>query len=120
MKLDRYKIHDVDIVVYRLKVGVKDRQRIYDDVVTSMKHGNKSLIIMDYETNEVRHFSRSLICTSSGISYPEPEQNLFSFNSPYGACKSCSGLGEVAEVDIEKIIPDTSKTIKKGGIVPLC
>jgi excinuclease ABC subunit A len=74
---------------------------------------------MDYETNEVRHFSRSLMCPSSGISYPEPEPNLFSFNSPYGACKSCSGLGEVAEVDIEKIIPDTSKTIKKGGIVPL-
>jgi excinuclease ABC subunit A len=119
MKLDRYKIHDVDIVVDRLKVGVKDRQRIYDDVVTAMKHGNKSLIIMDYETNEVRHFSRSLMCPSSGISYPEPEPNLFSFNSPYGACKSCSGLGEVAEVDIEKIIPDTSKTIKKGGIVPL-
>ena len=119
MKLDRYKIHDVDIIVDRLKVGVKDRQRIYDDVVTAMKHGNKSLIIMDYETNEVRHFSRSLICPSSGISYPEPEPNLFSFNSPYGACKSCSGLGEVAEVDIEKIIPDTSKTIKKGGIVPL-
>ena len=119
MKLDRYKIHDVDIIVDRLKVGVKDRQRIYDDVVTAMKHGNKSLIIMDYETNEVRHFSRSLMCPSSGISYPEPEPNLFSFNSPYGACKSCSGLGEVAEVDIEKIIPDTSKTIKKGGIVPL-
>jgi excinuclease ABC subunit A len=119
MKLDRYKIHDVDIVVDRLKVGVKDRQRIYDDVATAMKHGNKSLIIMDYETNEVRHFSRSLMCPSSGISYPEPEPNLFSFNSPYGACKSCSGLGEVAEVDIEKIIPDTSKTIKKGGIVPL-
>lgn len=119
MKLDRYKIHDVDIVVDRLKVGVKDRQRIYDDVVTAMKHGNKSLIIMDYETNKVRHFSRSLMCPSSGISYPEPEPNLFSFNSPYGACKSCSGLGEVAEVDIEKIIPDTSKTIKKGGIVPL-
>ena len=119
IKLDRYKIHDVDIIVDRLKVGVKDRQRIYDDVVTAMKHGNKSLIIMDYETNEVRHFSRSLMCPSSGISYPEPEPNLFSFNSPYGACKSCSGLGEVAEVDIEKIIPDTSKTIKKGGIVPL-
>lgn len=119
MKLDRYKIHDVDIIVDRLKVGAKDRQRIYDDVVTAMKHGNKSLIIMDYETNEVRHFSRSLMCPSSGISYPEPEPNLFSFNSPYGACKSCSGLGEVAEVDIEKIIPDTSKTIKKGGIVPL-
>ncbi|MDC3252796.1 excinuclease ABC subunit UvrA [Crocinitomicaceae bacterium] len=119
MKLDRYKIHDIDIVVDRLKIGTKDRQRIYDAVITAMKHGNRSLIVMDYETNAVRHFSRSLMCPSSGISYPEPEPNLFSFNSPYGACTSCSGLGEVAEVDIDKIIPDASKTIKKGGIVPL-
>lgn len=119
MKLDRYKIHDVDIVIDRLEIGKKDKQRIYDDVVTAMKHGTKSIMIMDYETGDVRHFSRSLMCPTSGISYPEPEPNLFSFNSPYGACKTCSGLGEVTEVDIDKIIPNREKTIKAGGIIPL-
>jgi excinuclease ABC subunit A len=119
MRLDRYKIHDIDIVVDRLQVGAKDRKRIYEAVVTAMKHGGKSLMIMDYDSEEVRHFSRSLMCPSTGISYPEPEPNLFSFNSPYGACKTCSGLGEVSEVDIDKIIPDTSKSIKKGGLAPL-
>ncbi|MDX2360494.1 MAG: excinuclease ABC subunit UvrA [Crocinitomicaceae bacterium] len=119
MRLDRYKIHDIDIVVDRLAVSDKDRQRLYDDVTTAMKHGGKSLMIMDFETEEVRHFSRSLMCPSTGISYPEPEPNLFSFNSPYGACKTCSGLGEVTEVDLNKIIPDPSKSIKKGGIIPL-
>jgi excinuclease ABC subunit A len=119
MKLDRYKIHDVDIVIDRLEIGKKDKQRIYDDVVTAMKHGTKSMMIMDYETGAVRHFSRSLMCPTSGISYPEPEPNLFSFNSPYGACKTCSGLGEVTEVDIDKIIPNREKTIKAGGIIPL-
>ena len=119
MKLDRYKIHDVDIVIDRLEIGKKDKQRIYDDVVTAMKHGTKSMMIMDYETGDVRHFSRLLMCPTSGISYPEPEPNLFSFNSPYGACKTCSGLGEVTEVDIDKIIPNREKTIKAGGIIPL-
>ncbi|MDG1333081.1 MAG: excinuclease ABC subunit UvrA [Crocinitomicaceae bacterium] len=119
MKLDRYKIHDVDIVVDRLAISSKDRKRIYDSVVTAMKHGSKAMMIMDFETEDVRHFSRMLMCPTSGISYPEPEPNLFSFNSPYGACKSCSGLGEVSEVDIDKIIPDASKSIKKGGIAPL-
>jgi excinuclease ABC subunit A len=109
----------VDIVIDRLEIGKKDKQRIYDDVVTAMKHGAKSMMIMDYETGDVRHFSRSLMCPTSGISYPEPEPNLFSFNSPYGACKTCSGLGEVTEVDIDKIIPNREKTIKAGGIIPL-
>lgn len=119
MKLDRYKIHDIDIVIDRLAVDEKSRQRIYDAVITAMKHGGKSLMIMDYDTEKVRHFSRSLMCPTSGISYPEPEPNLFSFNSPYGACKTCSGLGEVSEVDLDKIIPDPSKSIKKGGLAPL-
>ena len=119
MKLDRYKIHDVDIVIDRLAISKTDRKRIYDSVVTSMKHGSKAMMIMDFETEEARHFSRMLMCPTSGISYPEPEPSLFSFNSPYGACKSCSGLGEVSEVDIDKIIPDEALSIKKGGIAPL-
>ncbi len=119
MRLDRYKIHDIDMVIDRLQVNAKDRQRIYDDVVTAMRHGNKSLMIMDYETEEVRHFSRLLMCPTTGISYPEPEPNLFSFNSPYGACRTCSGLGEVTEVDVDKIIPDPKKSIKSGGLAPL-
>ncbi|MEY4522462.1 MAG: hypothetical protein RIT10_1647 [Bacteroidota bacterium] len=119
MKLDRYRIHDIDIVVDRLAIKDDDRKRIYDSVITSMKHGNKSMMVMDFETEEVRHFSRSLMCPTTGISYPEPEPSLFSFNSPYGACQTCSGLGEVSEADRTKIIPNPSLSIKKGGFAPL-
>lgn len=119
LKLDRYKIHDVDIVIDRLVVDEKNKQRLYDDVVMAMKHGNKAMMVMDFETEEVRHYSRLLMCPTTGISYPEPEPNLFSFNSPYGACKECNGLGEVSEADIDKVIPDRSLTIKKGGLAPL-
>lgn len=119
MQLDRYKIHDISIVVDRLHIQNIDRKRVYDSVVTGMKHGEKTISILDFETNELRHFSRLLMCPSSGISYQEAEPNLFSFNSPYGACEHCNGLGEVTEADISKIIPDTSKSIKKGGIIPL-
>jgi excinuclease ABC subunit A len=106
MKLDRYKVHDIDIVIDRLQVSEQDRKRIYDSVVIAMKHGGKEMMVMDFETGSVRHFSRSLMCPSTGIAYPEPEPSLFSFNSPYGACPNCSGLGEVTEADIDKIIPD--------------
>lgn len=119
MKLDRYKIHDIDIVIDRLAIKGDDRKRIYDSVITSMKHGSKAMMVMDFETEQVRHFSRSLMCPTSGISYPEPEPSLFSFNSPYGACQTCSGLGEVSEADITKIIPDPKLSIKKGGLAPI-
>ncbi|HLU87544.1 MAG TPA: hypothetical protein VKZ44_07285, partial [Taishania sp.] len=119
MKLDRYKIHDIDIVIDRLAIDKKDRKRIYDAVVLSMKHGNKEMMVMDYETNEVRHFSRLLMCPTSGISYPEPEPNLFSFNTPYGACPHCNGLGFITEASIDKIIPHPEKSIKQGGLAPL-
>lgn len=119
MKLDRYKIHDIDIVIDRLSIKEDDRKRIYDSVITSMKHGAKSMMVMDFETDEVRHFSRSLMCPTTGISYPEPEPSLFSFNSPYGACQTCSGLGEVSEADRTKIIPNPTLSIKKGGFAPL-
>lgn len=119
MRLDRYKIHDIELVIDRVVVDAKDRKRISDTIQLAMKQGNKAMLVLDYETNEVKHFSRSLVCPTSGISYPEPEPNLFSFNSPYGACPVCGGIGEVSEVDIDKIIPDFNLSIKKGGIVPL-
>lgn len=119
MKLDRYKIHDIEMVVDRLLIDSKDRKRIYESVVTTMKHGSKAMMIMEFDSEKVRHFSRSLMCPSSGISYPDPEPNLFSFNSPYGACPSCSGLGEVTEADLDKIIPNTSLSVKKGALAPL-
>lgn len=119
LKLDRYKIHDIDIVIDRLVIDEKNKQRLYDDVVMAMKHGAKAMMVMDFESEEVRHYSRLLMCPTTGISYPEPEPNLFSFNSPYGACKECNGLGEVSEADVDKVIPDRSITIKKGGIAPL-
>lgn len=119
LRLDRYKVHDIEIVIDRLQVDVNDRKRIYDSVLTAMKQGSKAMMVMDYETEETRHFSRTLMCPTSGISYPEPEPSLFSFNSPYGACPTCSGLGEVSEVDMDKIIPDFKKSIKKGGLAPL-
>jgi excinuclease ABC subunit A len=119
MRLDRYKIHDIELVIDRLLVNEKDKKRIYDAVVLSMKLGDKSMMVMEHDSDTLRHFSRLLMCPATGISYPEPEPNLFSFNSPYGACPNCSGLGEVTEVSIEKIIPDFNKSIKNGGIVPL-
>ena len=119
MRLDRYKIHDIDMVIDRLQISSTDRKRIYDSVVTAMRHGSKSMMVMDHQSGAVRHFSRLLMCPTTGISYPEPEPNLFSFNSPYGACPTCSGLGEVSEADIDKIIPDPSLSVKKGGLAPL-
>ena len=119
MRLDRYKIHDIEMVVDRLQIAESDKKRIYDAVVLAMKHGNKTMMIHDIESNEVRHFSRFLMCPTTGISYPEPEPSLFSFNSPYGACSSCNGLGEIAEIDREKVIPDGNLSIKKGGLAPV-
>ena len=119
MKLDRYKIHDIEVVVDRMLIGQVDEKRIYDSVLVAMKMGESSMMVMDLESDKIKHYSRSLMCPTSGISYPEPEPSLFSFNSPYGACPSCKGLGEVSEIDIDKIIPDPSLSIRKGGFAPL-
>ncbi|ASS47428.1 MAG: excinuclease ABC subunit A [Candidatus Fluviicola riflensis] len=119
MRLDRYKIHDIEIVIDRLHIQSTDRKRLYDSIVTAMKHGNKSMMVGHYDTGGVRHFSRLLMCPTSGVSYPEPEPSLFSFNSPYGACPTCSGLGEISEIDQEKVIPDPKLSIKKGGLAPI-
>lgn len=119
MKLDRYKIHDIEVVVDRMLIGQVDEKRVYDSVLVAMKMGESTMMVMDLESDKVKHYSRSLMCPTSGISYPEPEPSLFSFNSPYGACPNCKGLGEVSEIDIEKIIPNPSLSIRKGGFAPL-
>ncbi|MEJ6736325.1 MAG: excinuclease ABC subunit UvrA [Flavobacteriales bacterium] len=119
MKLDRYKTHNIEIVVDQVKVKIADKKRITDSVNLAMKHGNGSIMVFDVEADEYSLLSKNLMCPTTGISYDEPAPNLFSFNSPYGACKKCNGLGLVSEIDIKKIIPDVKSNIKKGGIVPL-
>ncbi len=119
MKVDRYKVHDIEIVIDRIEVMETQRQRIAESLKLAMKHGKGSIMAVNLESNEIRHYSRFLMCPVSGISYDEPAPNLFSFNSPYGACPKCHGLGNIAQVDLNKIIPDPKKSIKKGGIQPL-
>ncbi len=119
LQLDRYKIHDVEIVIDQVSVKAESKTRLASSVNLAMRHGKDVLMVLDQETDAARHFSRLLMCPTSGISYDEPEPNSFSFNSPYGACQKCNGLGTISEIDISKIIPDRSKSIKKGGIVPI-
>lgn len=119
MHVSRYKTHDIELVVDRIVAQKESRQRIAESMQTAMKHGKGVVMVMEHETGKVRHFSRALMCPSTGISYDEPAPNLFSFNSPYGACPHCNGLGEVAEVDRNKIIPNTSKSIHAGALAPI-
>jgi excinuclease ABC subunit A len=119
MQLDRYKIHDIEIVIDRISVNELSLKRIHDAVELAMKHSKGLVLLLDSETRAVQHYSRLLMCPTSGISYQEPEPSTFSFNSPYGACPNCSGLGVISEIDIRKIIPDESKSIRKGGLSPL-
>ena len=121
MKVDRYKTHDIELVVDRLKISSTETgvKRLKESMVAAMYQGNDSLMLLDMETEESRYFSRSLMCPSSGISYPAPEPNSFSFNSPKGMCDHCKGLGVEHVVNVDKIIPDRSISIAKGGIKPL-
>lgn len=119
MKLDRYKIHDIEIVVDRIHVTSEHKNRVTQAVQTALKYGQDVMSVVDFETNELSNYSRFLMCPTTGISYAEPEPNLFSFNSPYGACPKCSGLGVIAEVDLDKVIPDKKKSIKNGALEPL-
>lgn len=119
LQLDRYKIHDVELVVDRLKIQEKDIQRLRSSIQTALKFGNDLILIQDWKTKAVETFSKSLICPSTGISYEEASPNTFSFNSPYGSCQTCKGLGTVEKADIKKIIPDNSLSIKEGGIVAI-
>lgn len=119
MKLNRYQNHTIELVVDRLRAASTDSQRLRSSVETALKQGNKTMLVMDAETGQTRHFSQQLMDPESGISYPVPAPHDFSFNSPQGACRRCKGLGYVNLVDEEKIIPDRNKSIYEGGITPL-
>lgn len=119
MKLDRYKVHDIEVVVDRLEVKLDEEPRLLRSVKTALNMGKGTMGVLPHESKEFRHFSRNLMCPTTGEAYPDPEPNLFSFNSPYGACNRCNGLGEIAETEVELIIPDDAVSIKKGGIAPL-
>ncbi len=119
MRLDRYKIHDIEIVIDRIKVTENHRNRVVDAVNMALKLGQGIMMIQDFETKTIHQFSKFLMCPETGVSYAEPEPNLFSFNSPYGACSKCNGLGVVPEIDKKKVIPNPKKSIKAGGIEPL-
>ena len=121
MKLDRYKNHDIEIVIDRLLVenDAEMEKRLTESIKTAMYHGEDVLMVIEHESNAVRFFSRTLMCPISGISYQNPEPNLFSFNSPKGACEDCNGLGTIQQINRKKIIPNTKISINKGGIIPL-
>ena len=121
MKLDRYKTHDIEIVVDRMIIEdtPDNEKRLTESINTAMHHGENVLMVLDQDSNEVRFFSRNLMCPTTGISYQNPEPNLFSFNSPKGACDHCNGLGTVNEINTKKIVPNPKLTIKAGGFAPL-
>lgn len=118
MQLDRFKIHDIEVVIDRIVPDAKDRHRIGQSINTAMKEGKGVIIIMD-ENGKANHFSRFLMDPKTGLSYDEPAPNNFSFNSPYGACPTCTGLGAIEEITEDSIIPDKKLSISRGGILPL-
>lgn len=121
MKVDRYKTHDIEIVIDRIAVKTDEDtdKRLTESIKTAMYHGEDILMVLEQESGEVRYFSRNLMCPSSGISYPNPEPNNFSFNSPKGACECCNGLGTINEINLNKIVPNPKLSIKSGGFAPL-
>jgi excinuclease ABC, A subunit len=119
MKLDRYKNHSIELVIDKLIVDKDDERRLPESVKTAMKQGDGQLMVLDAETQEIRHYSRTLMDPQTGLSYSEPAPHSFSFNSPQGACPKCKGLGYVNIIDKNKIIPNDEKSIYEGGIVPL-
>ncbi len=132
MKVDRYKNHDIEVVIDRMQAPQADTEgdthtakasvggaRLKKSVEIAMKQGEGLIMIMDYDTGEVKHFSKRLMCPTTGISYSDPAPNTFSFNSPQGACPRCKGLGYINEIDMEKVIPNSKQSIHEGGIVPL-
>ncbi|MBN4051350.1 excinuclease ABC subunit UvrA [bacterium AH-315-M05] len=128
LQIDRYKTHDIEIVIDTLSANKRSLKRMSESVQTAMKHGKGTIIVIEdgrrkmddgKKTSNITYFSRHLMCPTSGISYPEPEPNTFSFNSPYGACPNCNGIGLVSEIDVDKIIPNRQLSIENGGITPI-
>ena len=119
MKLDRYKNHDIEIVIDKLAVGDKDDDRLRKSVAVAMRAGEGLLMVLDKDTNNLKHYSKRLMCPTTGMSYGDPAPNNFSFNSPQGACPRCKGLGYVNQIDLDKVIPDKSLSIHGGAITPL-
>jgi excinuclease ABC subunit A len=119
MMLDRYKNHDIEMVIDRLKIEKKYQERINESLKLSLRLGKGAMMVLDAENGDVQYLSRNLMCPDTGIAYDLPAPNLFSFNSPKGACRHCNGLGTVSEISLEKIIPDARKSIKQGALAPL-
>jgi len=123
MQLDRYKTHDIEIIIDRLVVNELSDKRLSESIKTAMYHGNDTLMVINADEQESlikpRYFSRNLMCPTTGISYPKPEPNSFSFNSPKGACEDCNGLGTIYKINLDKIIPDYKISIQNGAIVPI-
>jgi excinuclease ABC subunit A len=135
LALDRYKIHDIELVIDQVEIKAGNEKRLVDSITLGMKQGKGTIMIMaegkgqmaegkhpsaiSHLPSSISYFSKNLMCPTSGISYDEPQPNTFSFNSPYGACQKCNGLGHISEIDIHKIIPDFHKSIYKGGIIPI-
>ena len=119
MRLDRYKTHDIEVVIDRIVVNDTVDKRLEETIKTALYTGDNILMVLDLESNTPRYFSRDLMCPTTGIAYPNPEPNTFSFNSPKGACPNCNGLGTNNEVNLNKVIADPSVSIKQGGIIPL-
>ncbi|MGB4725570.1 MAG: excinuclease ABC subunit UvrA, partial [Sediminibacterium sp.] len=119
LQVDRYKIHDIELVVDRLQVTPDSKVRLSQSVQQTLKLGKELLFLMVHESNKVVQYAKQLMCEETGLSYEAPSPNAFSFNSPYGACPSCKGLGNVFSISLEQIIPDRSLSIKEGGIAPL-
>ncbi|MDA9107281.1 excinuclease ABC subunit UvrA [Flavobacteriaceae bacterium] len=121
MKLDRYKIHDIEIVIDRIQVKNDEHslKRLKESIITSMYHGQNSLIIINEDDQNIRYLSKNLVCPTTGVSYEKPEPNSFSFNSPRGMCKKCNGLGNINTINLKAVIPDFSVSIYAGGIIPI-
>lgn len=119
MKVDRYKNHNIEVVIDKLRVQDKDDERLKKSVATAMKQGDGLLMIMEKDSGEAKYYSKRLMCPTTGMSYGDPAPNKFSFNSPEGACPRCKGLGYVNQIDLDKVIPDTSLSIRKGAVAPL-
>ncbi|WP_196891668.1 excinuclease ABC subunit UvrA [Aureivirga marina] len=119
MRLDRYKMHDIEIVIDRFRITETIEKRLIEAIKAALYAGENILMVLEMDTNQPRFFSRDLMCPTTGISYPTPEPNTFSFNSPKGACPNCKGLGITREISLKKIIPNNSLSIKNGGIAPI-